>query len=734
MIFTERTVTVRNGDASIDTPVILYRGDRKVEIRFKIMDVKFKFQSGDNIISSTNAASAQLAILNPNGSNAFTGITATDNGTVSFVITGEMIDQLEEVGTYSFHIRLFDEDLESRITLPEVKNGFEVREPITIEDDGIDEIDGIVGESMVGYSIVTEADALNEEGPDTFDSNGDYNKTIWRTGDRITERKLNKIEDAIDTINQSTGLENSIITETSYESQNNITILTDTLYDSLGNSIIAAGWKAGNIKVKPNTQYSIYFESQIYNTMSRGFLCFLDISGFLISYLDWDTATIKTIEERESNYVTFETPAKCEYIGVTLASGESFDFSYDDTNSFLVIEGDVITKEDMVIMVNGIDGYKVFSPKDLLKYRGYLDIPILEVVENNLIAAEETIIHEDALYNNLAELQTEAPGWYSADIPVEGGETYYFYSSTKIYDAYSRGVICMLNEDRDVIGSILGQSTNLYELGNGDKWQVIQTTEDTCYIGITLKGPYSEYNDLIGGVFTDIEPIEGFYGKYVTRINGLPIKTNTNNASSLQGKKWVVVGDSLTEFNSTATKNYHDYVAEDTGVIVVNMGVSGSGYKKSEENNNAFYQRILDIPTDADIITFFGSGNDLSLALGDPNDTGTNTICGCIHQTFKNLFEILPGVKVGVVLPCPWGSYPPSDKTNKMALYSEALKEIASQYSIPVLDLYHGSNLRPWDDTFRDLYYTRDNGDSVHPDENGHAILANKFKMFIQSL
>ena len=197
MIFTERTVTVRNGETSIDAPVILYRGDRKVEIRFKILDAKFKFQSGDNIISSTNAAFAQLAILNPNGSNAFTETTATDNGTVSFVISGEMIDQLEEVGTYTFHIRLFDEDFESRITLPEVLNGFEVREPITIEDDGT------VGASMVGYSMVKAADTLNEEGLDTFDSNGDYNKTIWRTGDGITEGKLNKIEDALDKINQN---------------------------------------------------------------------------------------------------------------------------------------------------------------------------------------------------------------------------------------------------------------------------------------------------------------------------------------------------------------------------------------------------------------------------------------------------------------------------------------------------------------------------------------------------
>lgn len=207
---------------------------------------------------------------------------------------------------------------------------------------------------------------------------------------------------------------------------------------------------------------------------------------------------------------------------------------------------------------------------------------------------------------------------------------------------------------------------------------------------------------------------------------------------SLKGKKWCVVGDSLTEKNIRATKNYHDYVAEETGCTVVNMGVGGTGYKRMESQSDgykAFYQRIVDVPNDTDILTIFGSGNDLSLTLGSPTDDITSgTVCGCMNETFKRLFTRLPGIKVGVVLPCPWGSYPPYVQGNAMELYCKALKEICKNYSIPVLDLYYGSNMRPWDNTFRQLYYKRDDGNFVHPDEDGHKILANKFKMFIQSL
>lgn len=41
MIYTERTVKIKNGSASIDSPIILYRGDKDVEILFKIINSKF---------------------------------------------------------------------------------------------------------------------------------------------------------------------------------------------------------------------------------------------------------------------------------------------------------------------------------------------------------------------------------------------------------------------------------------------------------------------------------------------------------------------------------------------------------------------------------------------------------------------------------------------------------------------------------------------------------------------
>ena len=138
MIFTDRTITVKKGASSVNDPIVLYRGDKGVEIRFTLNESSpFKFGSGTdtNIIEKTEAAYGQLVIKTPNNLPAiFSEVAPTNEGKIVFKITGEMIDEIDEVGNYSFQIRLFDENKNSRVTLPEVDNGIEIREPIASED------------------------------------------------------------------------------------------------------------------------------------------------------------------------------------------------------------------------------------------------------------------------------------------------------------------------------------------------------------------------------------------------------------------------------------------------------------------------------------------------------------------------------------------------------------------------------------------------------------------------
>ena len=206
-------------------------------------------------------------------------------------------------------------------------------------------------------------------------------------------------------------------------------------------------------------------------------------------------------------------------------------------------------------------------------------------------------------------------------------------------------------------------------------------------------------------------------------------------------KKWLAVGDSLTEINFRATANYVAYIKDQTGITATNAGMSGTGYMARQSEGRAFYQRCTNINTDYDVITIFGSGNDLAVSgfpLGDIDDSDTTTICGCINETIDTILSVYMTAEkvpqIGIIAPTPWQNTTPDITDNHMAQYVDKLKGICDRRSIPFLDLYHHSNLHPNDATFRSLAYSHDDGHGTHPDENGHKLIAPRFKGFLETL
>lgn len=195
MIHTNRIVTVGEQESIIDRPIVLYRGDREVEIEFTLVGNEFTFSEEGNVIKSVNASHGQLVLNTPSGEHMFSELAECHEGKVVFVVTKEMIDEFIEMGFYSFQIRLYDSaEMKSRVTIPPVMNGFDIRNPIAAEDET-----NVVDQGIVDYARIFK-DQSNEELP-TFDWQGNYNKTEWVHHDVITENKMNKIEDALYSIN-----------------------------------------------------------------------------------------------------------------------------------------------------------------------------------------------------------------------------------------------------------------------------------------------------------------------------------------------------------------------------------------------------------------------------------------------------------------------------------------------------------------------------------------------------
>ena len=136
MIYTEVKINIKNYQALIDKTIIVYRGDKNVEVQCEIFESPYRQYKleASNTILNLNASFAQMVIQKPDNSYVIGEITPTHDGKVIFVIPPELIDESAEVGKFAFQIRLYNEDKTSRVTLPPVVGGIDVIEPIASEE------------------------------------------------------------------------------------------------------------------------------------------------------------------------------------------------------------------------------------------------------------------------------------------------------------------------------------------------------------------------------------------------------------------------------------------------------------------------------------------------------------------------------------------------------------------------------------------------------------------------
>lgn len=328
MIYTERKVSIKNDKATIDSPIILFRGDREVAIMFTIVDSKFKFESNKgNVIDKTQATFGQLAVALPDGTDLFTEIVETENGVVIFSITGEMIDEIHEVGFYSFHIRLYNDDKTSRITLPPVMEGIEIREPLIIEGD-VENTD-LVGDATVGYSMVQTV-GVDEE---IFDKEGNYIPTVWGVGDKITAEKLNKIEEGVTTSNKKITIDDvdfiDVVTGINACNNNNSKI---GFYNAEGVYSSSSNYRHNEIEVEPG---------QILKGITGN-----DVNYKIFVLLD-DNNDIIGVTSKDSTYITTR-----KYMTIDSVGYFCYEFTVPEGVSkiYYQYEASMIGVSDMIVI------------------------------------------------------------------------------------------------------------------------------------------------------------------------------------------------------------------------------------------------------------------------------------------------------------------------------------------------------------------------------------------------
>ena len=143
MLSTECIISVRKGTSKINTPIVLYRGDKNIEVKFHIRNNPF--------IADSSIKYGQLIIRLPEaGIVIFSTINKFDGEVVSFILPEDMMDEIVEVGLYTIQLRFYNEDKTSVATLPEIAQALDIREPIAIQ-----------GQQPVSYNPITATITLD---------------------------------------------------------------------------------------------------------------------------------------------------------------------------------------------------------------------------------------------------------------------------------------------------------------------------------------------------------------------------------------------------------------------------------------------------------------------------------------------------------------------------------------------------------------------------------------------
>ena len=160
--------------SSLSAPLNLYRGDRGIDIYFRVMDFSYDF-TGANLLRNIGSARYNAIVVKPDGSNYVTPTQPIVDNEVKFTITKDLTDEMTEIGDYTLQF-LFHGVNDSRVAIPPIT--------VTVKELIADVADGADGQANYSTTNKTTIKA----GQTTIEAR-------WEIGELITAEKLNWTRD-----------------------------------------------------------------------------------------------------------------------------------------------------------------------------------------------------------------------------------------------------------------------------------------------------------------------------------------------------------------------------------------------------------------------------------------------------------------------------------------------------------------------------------------------------------
>ena len=215
----------------------------------------------------------------------------------------------------------------------------------------------------------------------------------------------------------------------------------------------------------------------------------------------------------------------------------------------------------------------------------------------------------------------------------------------------------------------------------------------------------------------------------------------------LAGKKIAFLGDSITEGCGTSSleHTFWNVLGQKTGAQVFGYGIGGTRIAPQRVPSDPradqdFISRVDGMIPDADVVVVFGGTNDFGhgdAPFGTRGDQTSETFCGALHVLFTKLYERYPAAQLVVMTPTHRLSETDSvmnefgvRRSGNLRAYVQAIRDAAEDFAVPVLDLFRVSGIQPSVPALREAYMP----DGLHPNDAGHAKIADKLIGFQQTL
>ncbi len=253
--------------------------------------------------------------------------------------------------------------------------------------------------------------------------------------------------------------------------------------------------------------------------------------------------------------------------------------------------------------------------------------------------------------------------------------------------------------------------------------------------GDSLDISENSLSDTSGNFSQERNKARGSYAETILR-NTTDLEVISENKIDFSNISITCLGDSITAAtNLDSMEDYQQYsyptrLGEVLGAKnVTNLGIGGSSIGRYWDN--AFVDRYKDIPEDTELIIVMGGTNDGFCAtedeFGNFDDRQANTFIGDLDELMRGLKENYPDAMVVFATPLPnvLQDILKKDKDYLLSqtVFVDAIKQLAKEYEIPVIDLFNSNILNSHDAAVIYNYMP----DGVHCNPAGYDILAQHF-------